>query len=760
MILNTGLVRLLGRVARKTAHLLDLTYSHVNNFQLSKSVRHWSPPARVLEWIRAQEIQSGGIRVHSGHVDAYPEVSGYLVSTLVQYGERALATRLVRWLLCIQRQDGSYACPEGVPHVFDTGQALRGLLAGNGLVPGTLDGARRAAQYLFTQMIEAGKGGFGARYSGSIPEGVHLYVLPPLLQAGEVLREPEYRVAVECCREYYLGCKDNLRLSSLTHFLGYELEALIDLGHADLAGPVLDMLRDYQAFDGAVPAVPGASWVCSPGLAQLAVCWYKVGQWEPADKAMAWLEKHQRASGGFLGSYGSDASYFPNVELPWAAKFYLDAHRFRVLSFMERNAHVLQSEVSATDGRVQAVLEAIRPGDRVIELGCGKGRFLELICRVYQNTNCTGVDISQKLLTNMASSIERISGSMECVPCPDNSFDVVFSVEAIEHSANLEAAVAEMIRIARPGGRVVIIEKQQSHWGRLKCLPWEEWPNAGYLKQLLNRGCDHVSYKPVSYDGRPADGLMVVWQGIKRSRLTGSEWNQTLISQDSKPTLVERVRRNHISPWGREVLLLTSPGERVLEVGSGTGEISLALALAGRQVSILDISTESLEFTQRCAQDLGVQIETFCHDAAKSLPFKESAFDCVWSSGLLEHFTSEERRAMLREWRRITADRVITLVPNAASVAYRVGKEIQEAAGVWPYGLEMPVLSLWDDFGAVGLRVLAEYSVGVKHALSFLPTDHALRSVLTAWIEGKSDEELRDCHQGYLLVTVGLKCPG
>ncbi len=761
MVLDIGMVRWVKKTVRKGIHMLDVTCSRVNDFRSFKTVSHSSPPARALEWIRAQEIQSGGIRAHSGHADAYPEVTGYLVPTLLQYGERELATRLVRWLVCSQRGDGGFTDPDrGMPHIFDTGQVLRALLAGDGLVPGALDAARRAMQYLFTQMIEAGRGGFGARYSGSIPEGAHLYVLPPLLQATEVLQEPEYRVAVERCREYYLGRKDNLRLSSLTHFLGYELEALIDLGHADLAGPVLDMLREHQDFDGAVPGVPSASWVCAPGLAQLALCWYKIGQWEPADKAMAWLEKHQRPSGGFFGSYGSGASYFPNVELPWAIKFYLDAHRLRVLSSMERNAHILQSEVSATDGRAQAVIEAIRSGDRVIELGCGKGRFLKVVRQVYRNTECTGVDISPTLLAEVPSDIQRLDGSLESVPCPDNSFDVVFSVEAIEHSANLEAAVAEMIRIARRGGRVVIIEKQQSHWGRLKCLPWEEWPNAEYLKRLLNRGCDHVSYEPVSYDGRPADGLMVAWQGIKRSRLTGSEWNQKLISQDSQPTLVERVRRNHISPWGREVLLLTSPGERVLEIGSGTGEISLALALAGRQVSILDISPESLEFTQRCAQDLGVHIETFCHDAARPLPFKESAFDCVWSSGLLEHFTSKERRAMLREWSRITADRVITLVPNAASVAYRVGKEIQEAAGVWPYGLEMPILSLRDDFGEVGLRVLAEYSVGVIHALSFLPTDHALRRVLAAWIEGKSEEELRDYHQGYLLVTVGWKCAG
>jgi ubiquinone/menaquinone biosynthesis C-methylase UbiE len=108
---------------------------------------------------------------------------------------------------------------------------------------------------------------------------------------------------------------------------------------------------------------------------------------------------------------------------------------------------------------------------------------------------------------------------LEAIPCPDDSFDVVFSVEAIEHSCNRESSVAEMTRVARAGGWVVIIDKQQAHWGRLSCPPWETWPETLEMSRLLSRGCDEVTSHPVGYDDRPAaDGLMVVWRGRKRSR--------------------------------------------------------------------------------------------------------------------------------------------------------------------------------------------------------------------------------------------------
>jgi malonyl-CoA O-methyltransferase len=171
------------------------------------------------------------------------------------------------------------------------------------------------------------------------------------------------------------------------------------------------------------------------------------------------------------------------------------------------------------DGRTQAILSVVRPADQVLEVGCGKGRFLRAVRQALPETECVGVDISPALLRHVPKGVRGIRGALEAIPCPDDSFDVVFSVEAIEHSANRKASVAEMTRVARPGGWVVIIDKQQTHWGRLTCPPWEIWPENLEMSRLLSRGCDDVTSNPVGYDDRPAtDDLMVVWRGRKRSR--------------------------------------------------------------------------------------------------------------------------------------------------------------------------------------------------------------------------------------------------
>jgi ubiquinone/menaquinone biosynthesis C-methylase UbiE len=586
-------------------------------------------------------------------------------------------------------------------------------------------------------------------------------VLPPLLAAATTLDRPQWRQPVRECLDHYANHPESLRLDHLTHFLAYELEALIELGREDLARPVLKALEEAQSDDGSVPARLGERWVCTPGLAQLAVCWYRTARPEAADRAMEWLEKHQEKGGGFRGSYGRRASYFPDSEPAWAVKFYLDAHRLRTLWFFERQAGAFPAEVAEDDGRSRALLQVVRPAQKVLEVGCGKGRFLRMLMSAITDLQCEGVDLSPAMLSHAPAGARHIEGSLESIPCPDGHYDVVFSVEAIEHSPNPEAAIAELIRVARPGGWVVVIDKQASQWGRMDCPPWERWPESDGVMQLLGKGCDSVSSDPVGYDGRPADGLMVAWRGRKRFSPGEGELAGPGGPPVSSAWLLERLRCGQLSPWCQEVLLATAPGERVLEVSSGTGEIALALALGGRRVAVLEPSRESLQLIRDCAVELGVSIDAILGEAgARFAAFADGEFDCVFSSGLLEHYVPEARRTILRECARVSRGRVLALVPNAACIAYRLGKEYQEACGQWLYGLEIPLPTLREDFEAAGLRVSAERTVGGRHALGFLPPGHPMREALETWIDGRSEDDLREWNQGYLLFTQGEKAGG
>jgi malonyl-CoA O-methyltransferase len=149
------------------------------------------------------------------------------------------------------------------------------------------------------------------------------------MQAGNRLQEPKYVDAAKRALNYYKLKKDIVEfkseLSTFSHFFGYMLEALIDLGETELAKEGLEQVVKIQRRDGSIPAYPGANWVCSTGIAQLAVALYRLGYRNPADRAMTYLEKIQNNTGGFYGSFGRGAIYFPQEEISWATKFFLDA---------------------------------------------------------------------------------------------------------------------------------------------------------------------------------------------------------------------------------------------------------------------------------------------------------------------------------------------------------------------------------------------------------------------------------------------------
>src|SRR4051812_15433925 len=69
------------------------------------AARH--PPAgqsalRARTWLHTHALSGGGVAVHANAEQSYPEVTGYVVPTLLHYGERELAQRFTAWLLSVQ----------------------------------------------------------------------------------------------------------------------------------------------------------------------------------------------------------------------------------------------------------------------------------------------------------------------------------------------------------------------------------------------------------------------------------------------------------------------------------------------------------------------------------------------------------------------------------------------------------------------------------------------------------------------------------
>lgn len=120
------------------------------------------------------------------------------------------------------------------------------------------------------------------------------------------------------------------------------------------------------------------------------------------------------------------------------------------------------------------------------------------------------------MLRFVPAPIGVCSGTMTSLPFASASFDCVYATESLEHAVGISTAVGEMCRVLKPGGKLVIIDKNAEHWGRLKTPEWEKWFRREELEKLLKRDCRQVSSRFISYweDVEP-DGLFLAWLAQK-----------------------------------------------------------------------------------------------------------------------------------------------------------------------------------------------------------------------------------------------------
>lgn len=116
----------------------------------------------------------------------------------------------------------------------------------------------------------------------------------------------------------------------------------------------------------------------------------------------------------------------------------------------------------------------------VLEVGSGPGRLLERLGRIRTVRKVTGVDLSPYLIQRAASRPtaqhrELIHGNGLHLPIADASFDLATASHYMGHipqSARADAA-AELTRVVRPGGHVLIVDHR-----------WHRWPDAPLLRRV------------------------------------------------------------------------------------------------------------------------------------------------------------------------------------------------------------------------------------------------------------------------------------
>ncbi len=174
--------------------------------------------------------------------------------------------------------------------------------------------------------------------------------------------------------------------------------------------------------------------------------------------------------------------------------------------------------------RAKAVLElvGIQPKDFVLDLGCANGRdLIELSNRNF--TNFLGVDISPEMISEAKKELvlrkidekKVMVGDATNLEFADSTFDKVIASEMIEHIPDYKKAIAEIHRVLKNNGCLIITTPNRRSWYGLDNFiyrlilnifkkssvhPYDEWKSFSELKESLERaGFELLEVKGACY---------------------------------------------------------------------------------------------------------------------------------------------------------------------------------------------------------------------------------------------------------------------
>ena len=211
-----------------------------------------------------------------------------------------------------------------------------------------------------------------------------------------------------------------------------------------------------------------------------------------------WLRPHDSLITDFLITYTMD---IPRSNYAQIAAYY-DQARCLVSDFADfQDANVIR-------------WARIGPGDRVLDVGCGTG-IHTLAIATQTGATVYGLEPAAEMLGKAvakpaAGRVNWAQGRAEQLPFPDGAFDVVTLMMVIHHVVDRPAAVRELYRVLRPGGRALILTASHGQIRRhvLKDFPGviaidlRRFPTIPSLRRLLlAAGFGRVSYHLACYSG-------------------------------------------------------------------------------------------------------------------------------------------------------------------------------------------------------------------------------------------------------------------
>jgi ubiquinone/menaquinone biosynthesis C-methylase UbiE len=192
------------------------------------------------------------------------------------------------------------------------------------------------------------------------------------------------------------------------------------------------------------------------------------------------------------------------------------------------------------------------PGAEVLSVGCGQGSLLRTISTSHSVLSATGIDVSLQRIRQAMEKNQRNSrvyfscGDARQIQFASGSFDVVYTRMLFQYIAEKEQAVAEMVRVCRPGGVVLMQDLDgQFVWH------YPEDPLVQHTLERIMNGLAQNGFDPIA-------GRKLFWlarnAGLKNIQVRVECYH--LIAGDIDPTVLEqwKLKLQIARPYLRQVL--------------------------------------------------------------------------------------------------------------------------------------------------------------------------------------------------------------
>ena len=216
---------------------------------------------------------------------------------------------------------------------------------------------------------------------------------------------------------------------------------------------------------------------------------------------------------------------------------------------------------------------ALRPGDRVLDLGAGTGKLTrQLVRRGLEAVAVEPGDEMRAVLQRVLPGVEALAGTAEAIPCADRSVSAVTCGQAF-HWFDREQALGEMARVLRPGGGIALL--------------WNAWdaddPLLGAIDVLL---------RPHRPRGVGEESLVDTWQtGVFGplqelvTRQTRCMTGEQLIGWAASTSGFVNATREEQELLVAEIRRLAGPGESLVSIRTDALVAQLTLGSSGMRAT-------------------------------------------------------------------------------------------------------------------------------------------------------------------------------